>query len=523
MAALQGGPRRGAARRASPTWTAARRSVERDTGDDREAQAREATAAGVVGAWLKAVAADLEAEIAAIDARDRAAWASTSAATDIVDAGPDRRRALRRAGRAHRPAPALRTASGATTSASWSSPSTRRRSTTSSAGCASATRTSGSSRSSAAWTRVERDLVKQAFNDPSHSVRILLATDAAAEGLNLQRTARYLLHFDCPWNPSKLEQRNGRLDRHGQARDVTVHHFVTDQDQDLAFLAHVIRKADEIREDLGSANELFDEAAHRRLVEGESAAACRLTSTGASLRRAAARRSTPTTRPTPAPRGARQAISSRPSPPRSTSTPARSGTRSKSAMAIRAGRPQLDCSATEHTCKVLNPGASRLERGHRRLAAAQLGRGSRGPVARLAFSPSHSWSRSPDASSSRPRPDVLLMHLSHPMLQRALSSLTRRRFPGTGEEVSRWTVRLGDVPTGAEALVLLSVEELAVNDLRETFHHWVRTLIFPIQKGRARRAARPSACCGPARTRDARRTPATTRGRATSSTMSRRT
>ena len=64
--------------------------------------------------------------------------------------------------------------------------------------------------------------VKQAFNDPSHTVRILLATDAAAEGLNLQRTARYLLHFDCPWNPSKLEQRNGRLDRHGQARDVTV-------------------------------------------------------------------------------------------------------------------------------------------------------------------------------------------------------------------------------------------------------------------------------------------------------------
>ena len=120
---------------------------------------------------------------------------------------------------------------------------------------------------------IERDLVKQAFNDPSHPVRILLATDAAAEGLNLQRTARYLLHFDCPWNPSKLEQRNGRLDRHGQARDVTVHHFVTDQDQDLRFLAHVIRKADEIREDLGSANELFDEAAHRRLVEGESAAA----------------------------------------------------------------------------------------------------------------------------------------------------------------------------------------------------------------------------------------------------------
>jgi hypothetical protein len=77
----------------------------------------------------------------------------------------------------------------------------------------------------------------------------------------------------------------------------------------------------------------------------------------------------------------------------------------------------------------------------------------------------------------------MLMHLSHPMLQRALSALTRRRFPGTGEEVSRWTVRLGGVPRGADALVLLSVEELAVNDLRETFHHWVRTLAFPIRRG----------------------------------------
>ena len=75
---------------------------------------------------------------------------------------------------------------------------------------------------------VDRDLVKNAFNDPTHSVRVLVATDAAAEGFdNLQGTARYLLHFDCPWNPSRLEQRNGRLDLHGQARDVTIHHFVS--------------------------------------------------------------------------------------------------------------------------------------------------------------------------------------------------------------------------------------------------------------------------------------------------------
>jgi hypothetical protein len=83
----------------------------------------------------------------------------------------------------------------------------------------------------------------------------------------------------------------------------------------------------------------------------------------------------------------------------------------------------------------------------------------------------------------QPRPDLMMMHLSHPMMQRALSSLTRRRFPGTGDQVSRWTVRHGDVPNGSDAVILLSVEELAVNDLRESFHHWVRTIALPVKNG----------------------------------------
>ncbi len=105
--------------------------------------------------------------------------------------------------------------------------------------------------------QADRENVKTAFNDPASPVRVLVATDAASEGLNLHRTARYLLHYDCPWNPSRLEQRNGRIDRYGQARDVTVHHFASTADPDLDFLAHVIRKADEIREDLGSLSAPF--------------------------------------------------------------------------------------------------------------------------------------------------------------------------------------------------------------------------------------------------------------------------
>jgi hypothetical protein len=62
----------------------------------------------------------------------------------------------------------------------------------------------------------DREGIIAAFNDPGDPVRVLVSTDAASEGLNLQETARYLLHYDVPWNPARLEQRNGRLDRHGR-------------------------------------------------------------------------------------------------------------------------------------------------------------------------------------------------------------------------------------------------------------------------------------------------------------------
>src|SRR5690606_31243483 len=113
----------------------------------------------------------------------------------------------------------------------------------------------------------EREMVKQAFNDPDSPVRILVATDAASEGLNLQHTARLLMHYEIPWNPSRLEQRNGRIDRHGQARDVTISHFTSDDDGDLQFVARVLSKVNDIREDLGSVGELFDAAFQRRMME----------------------------------------------------------------------------------------------------------------------------------------------------------------------------------------------------------------------------------------------------------------
>ena len=319
---------------------------------------------------------------------------------------------------------------------------------------------------------VERDLIKNAFNDPAQAVRILLATDAAAEGLNLQRTARYMLHFDCPWNPSKLEQRNGRLDRHGQARDVTIHHFVSDQDQDLQFLAHVIRKADEIREDLGSVNELFDEAAHRRLVDGEDLDRVQRDlnrSIEAARGRAAVDADdTVSTDDTGGEAGVQDVdaiaaeIDLDPDAMRDTL---------EAAMAIRAGRPQLDCSDEERTCKVLNPGLPGWSEVVDDSLRKRIGKDTKGPVARLAFSVDPFIENVGGREVFSPRPDALLMHLSHPMLQKALSSLTRRRFPGTGDAVSRWTMRVGGVPDGAEALVLLRVRPGTLCRITEFSEH----------------------------------------------------
>jgi superfamily II DNA or RNA helicase len=116
----------------------------------------------------------------------------------------------------------------------------------------------------------ERETVKNAFQaSPEQSdVRILLATDSASEGLDLQNHCSRLIHIEVPWNPNRMEQRNGRIDRHGQRQPrVDIHHFVGqgyhararlaqearpgDLDGDLEFLLRAARKVETIREDLG--------------------------------------------------------------------------------------------------------------------------------------------------------------------------------------------------------------------------------------------------------------------------------
>ncbi|MEO2015504.1 MAG: DISARM system SNF2-like helicase DrmD, partial [Fuerstiella sp.] len=100
----------------------------------------------------------------------------------------------------------------------------------------------------------KREEIKQAFNtDPrKHPLRILIATDAAREGLNLQAHCHNLFHFDVPWNPSRMEQRNGRIDRKLQpAPEVFCHYFVYKQRPEDRILQVLVRKTETIKEELG--------------------------------------------------------------------------------------------------------------------------------------------------------------------------------------------------------------------------------------------------------------------------------
>ena len=116
----------------------------------------------------------------------------------------------------------------------------------------------------------EREVVKAAFQTSvkDSPVRILLATDAASEGIDLQNYCNYMIHVEIPWNPIVMEQRNGRIDRHGQsASEVYIWHPVSSQyKDDIAnamrpgdivgdsdYLMRTALKVNSIREDLGSA------------------------------------------------------------------------------------------------------------------------------------------------------------------------------------------------------------------------------------------------------------------------------
>jgi hypothetical protein len=108
---------------------------------------------------------------------------------------------------------------------------------------------------------LSRREIKDAFNaDPAkHPLRILIATDAAREGLNLQAHCWNLFHLYVPCNPCRLEQLNGRIYRKLQNHDeVYCHYFVYRQRPEDRILAALVRKTDVVKRQLGSLSQVID-------------------------------------------------------------------------------------------------------------------------------------------------------------------------------------------------------------------------------------------------------------------------
>jgi superfamily II DNA or RNA helicase len=112
--------------------------------------------------------------------------------------------------------------------------------------------------------RQQRRAAVAAFNDDPH-VRVLIANDAAGEGVNLQRGAHLMVNYDLPWNPNRLEQRFGRIHRIGQTEVCHLWNLVAGETREGAVYQRLLEKLEEARKSLGGKvydvlGELFEDA-----------------------------------------------------------------------------------------------------------------------------------------------------------------------------------------------------------------------------------------------------------------------
>jgi len=87
---------------------------------------------------------------------------------------------------------------------------------------------------------------------------IMIATDCISEGINLQYVASQIIHYELPWNPNRLEQRNGRIDRYGQPKkEVFIKTMVVNDSLEAAILVVLVEKALRIRQEFGFSPPFF--------------------------------------------------------------------------------------------------------------------------------------------------------------------------------------------------------------------------------------------------------------------------
>lgn len=318
----------------------------------------------------------------------------------------------------------------------------------------------------------QRERIKEAFNDPRDPLRILVGTDTVSEGINLQATCRYVIHQDIPWNPMRLEQRNGRVDRHGQEREVRVFHFTSNDEADLQFMEQVVKKVHQARTDLGSVGQVIDKSIEEYFIEGK------LTPDELDLR-------------------VREA---QVEPQEQVDLHARDqGGRIYNARAMQlldATEMELDLHAEQvaqllmEAIKHENGRLEEIEDGRayrlreipptwKKLVRETIERrrGTLQGMPKLVFDPAYFEEEHNGRKFFKPRLDAELIRLGHPLMQRALGVLRQRMWDGKG--LARWTLQKSVLPPGIHKLLLVHLSLEVINAFREVAHQEI--ILVPYQ------------------------------------------
>jgi superfamily II DNA or RNA helicase len=319
------------------------------------------------------------------------------------------------------------------------------------------------------------EAVKSEFEDTTAAVRLLLATDAASEGINMQECCRWIVHYDIPWSPSKLQQRNGRVSRHGQVRDVSVHYFRCDQDEDMNFLFYVAQKVEQVRQDLGSVERIFDAAIHRHF-QGQETSVAQISSLvdeeiTRSPEKAELGRSTATDLANLT-RRARELLESTES--RLGISPQALAEILRAAIAVE-GQGSLE----EITGR---PGFYRLRPPPRweGLARQTLTVGSGFNKMELVFDLALVEEEVNGRRVLRLKKHQILLRLGHPIMRQAMATLCRQLHDPTAHDpIYRWSIAALH-RTGFEALLVFYYTVTAINELREPLHDEVCSRVFRI-------------------------------------------
>ena len=325
----------------------------------------------------------------------------------------------------------------------------------------------------------EFEAVKAEFEDPTAAVRLLLATDAASEGINMQECCRWIIHYDIPWSPSKLQQRNGRVSRHGQVRDVSVHYFRCNEEEDMNFLFRVAEKVEQVRQDLGSVERIFDAAIQRHFQGKRTSIEQVGLFVNQHLENDPARKELDHESP------GQIADISRRAKELLESTDNRLGI-SPLALAdiLRAAITVEGNGSMEEIAG--RPGFYRLKPPARweGLARQTLTVGTRTDRMELVFDSALVEEEVSGRRVMRIKKHQVLMRLGHPIMRQAMATLSRQLHDPEGRNaIFRWSVAALQ-RTGFEALLIFHHTLSAINELREPLHDEVFTTVFRIEGNR---------------------------------------